>query len=138
MGLILWDKRLETGIPLLDNQHKELLKAANRFFIQCKMKKDKQAAREYLNFLISYVQYHFQAEESFHIKCNYPNRRKHQALHRILAFELKKHALQLGKSNYSSEAVSAFYRFVDEWVRDHIFYMDTDFARYYHENVHES
>lgn len=131
MYLTLWNKDLETGHELMDSQHKELLRAANSFFIKCKMNKHRNAASEHLDFLVNYIQYHFQAEESIHIDSKYPEQKNHHALHKMISFEVTKYTVLLRDSDFAEPVMRQFYEFVIAWIKNHILVKDVEFAKYY-------
>lgn len=126
-----WNEELTTGIELIDNQHKQLLKLANSFFIQHKCGQHDHA-EDSLRFLLQYIQYHFQAEEAYQVECSYAKYRAHQAIHDALAVEVKIYAVRLRSSHFSDEELDRFYTFFTSWIKDHVFCEDLDFARQYH------
>lgn len=134
MQIIKWDKKLETGIELLDKQHKKIIEAANSFFISQKCKDNLENTNKCLNFLEQYVLYHFQAEEAFQVECNYESYREHQAKHNILSTELKFLAVKLRSSEFSSEHEQEFYEFLNTWIFGHILTEDRKFAIFYKES----
>lgn len=131
MLIFKWDAHLETGVELIDQQHKQIIESANAFFIsyRCQHGYDKIAGC--LSFLEQYVLYHFQAEEAFQVKCNYPEYRSHQATHKMLQTQVKFHITNLTCSRFSQESVDNFYGFLREWIIQHILTDDFNFAEYY-------
>lgn len=132
MVIFQWNKDLEGGIALVDNQHRQLIETANTFFIRYKCGHGDSAAAECLGFLEQYILYHFQTEEAFMTECAYPNYRPHQALHDAVSKEVKFRAVRLADSGFAPEGVADFYWFVCNWIRDHILVHDLEFSRFYH------
>ena len=62
---VTFDKSLETGNELIDQQHKELIDRVNKLLESCYMGTEKRTAIQTLNFLLDYTEFHFQAERSF-------------------------------------------------------------------------
>ena len=60
---VTFDKSLETGNELIDQQHKELIDRVNKLLESCYMGTEKRTAIQTLNFLLDYTEFHFQAEE---------------------------------------------------------------------------
>lgn len=131
MTIFKWDSSLESGIELVDSQHKQIFEAANAFFISYKCGNASKKAQDSLAFLEQYILYHFQAEEAFQSEIGYPKYREHQAYHEYLATQVKFHAVNLGTSDFAQEAIDAFRCFICEWIVKHILEDDLDFSCYY-------
>ena len=76
-----WEDSLNTGIPLIDVQHRTLLDLINYF---CTLD-ESELSTEKIDFIIrnleSYTAYHFSTEEKFFEKCNYANKENHTKKH---------------------------------------------------------
>ena len=75
------DKSLEVGNVLIDNEHKELIKAINEFFDAVAVKSGSDKLQATLRFLNDYTIKHFSDEEELQKKYKYPNFPAHHALH---------------------------------------------------------
>lgn len=131
MNIFKWDKKLEFGIELIDNQHKEIIEHVNAFLIAYKCGNAQEKTKECLSFLAQYILYHFQSEEAFQVECGYPGYRDHQARHSYLATQVKFHTVNIEAANFSLESVKAFYDFLNSWIIDHIMTEDMALAIYY-------
>lgn len=134
MYIVPWDKEIETGIELIDQQHKEFLMNVNKFIIKVRVEKKTEAAQEEIAFLQNYLLYHFQTEEAFMYENAYPQYLDHQAAHKNLTFQVKEMATKLKVFDFSDEAVQNFYEMLNHWVIGHIQVMDKAFAKYYLES----
>lgn len=130
-NILPWSHELETGIELIDSQHKEFLKNANKFIIKLRAEKEVDAAMEEIGFLQNYLLYHFQAEETFQFESGFDNYLKHQAEHKQLTFQVKEMSTKLKVNNFSSQSIDDFCAFINKWVMGHILNSDLEFARYY-------
>lgn len=135
MPIIPWDKKLETEIPLIDNQHKQFLLKANLFNVKCKVNKSFEPCEEDLSFLETILLSHFQAEEALQSECDYPQFHRHQASHDHLRLLAKEIGFQLRTSAFGAEALEIFCAFVGNEVKEHISLEDLKFAKYYHETM---
>ena len=131
MNIVPWDKDIETGIELVDQQHREFIMKANKFIIKVRAEKNIEAAKEEIGFLENYLLYHFQTEEAFQFESHYPDYLNHQAAHKNLKFQVQEMSTKLKVYDFSDEAVIMFYEMVITWIMDHILVMDKDFAIYY-------
>lgn len=131
MNIFKWDHNLESGIELIDNQHKEIIAHVNAFLIAYKCGETQKKTQECLDFLKQYILYHFQSEEAFQVDCGYSGYREHQARHSYLATQVKFHAVTISESGFSEDSVNAFYDFINSWIIDHIMTEDMTFASYF-------
>ena len=126
-----WHPELETGIELIDQQHKQIVQNCNTFFIRYKCRQGAAAIQDCLDFLQQYIQYHFQTEEAFQVECRYPGYRLHQALHKDLATRVKFFSVQLADTGYAEEVADGFYSFLIQWLQKHLMEEDRKFAACY-------
>lgn len=80
----LWKDSLTTGVPAMDQQHRELIARIETFDTLCAAGQTHRALDELLPQLQDYVQYHFAEEESLmqHLGGDYHELQTHQAMHR--------------------------------------------------------
>lgn len=130
MVIFSWEPKLELGSELLDRQHRELIKAINAFFISYKCRDDIQKVSECLDFLNHYTLYHFQAEEAFQVRYDYPLYRDHQAKHNYLGTQLKFHSTALEASRFAPEKMDDFHKYLQTWILEHILEDDLKFAEF--------
>ena len=77
MSALKWDKRLETGIPAIDGQHKGIYKRIDKLGLAILNGKGKVELITLINFLVSYVDEHFDAEEKLLSDLKYPGFSNH-------------------------------------------------------------
>ncbi|MDR3685103.1 MAG: hemerythrin domain-containing protein, partial [Geothrix sp.] len=65
MPEVLWNSRFETGVTLVDAQHKSLFDAVNRLAASLGSESMGDGVKESLDFLAKYTQEHFKTEELF-------------------------------------------------------------------------
>lgn len=105
MEIKCWSDNLNTGIPLIDVQHKTLIDLTTYFHSLDESELDAEKVDFIITSIETYTLYHFSTEEKFFEKCNYLNKelhiKKHSELREILN-ELKnlkdttKHCLLIG------------------------------------------
>ena len=124
---LTWNQALETGIPLIDSQHKELFKQVNALLDL----ENKNRFRETLGFLEKYIAKHFGDEQKLQAESNYPKAAEHKKYHDgfVATFNtLKDNFEKKGDSavnNIELNNVAA------GWLRNHILVHDKEFAAYY-------
>lgn len=130
--IFAWDSELETGIDIVDNQHREFIKQANAFIIRLWFDKGMEGVAEEYDFIRQYLQYHFQTEETFQFDSGYPAYKEHQAEHLQMKFKAKEVEIMMAEST-EEEILEKFYDFIKMWVIHHIMDSDLKFSRYYKE-----
>ena len=80
MGLV-WNDSLKTGIPEIDQQHKQLIEQMNLLSNAIEQNKEEAEIRKIINFLSSYVQQHFGFEEVCMQRYICPVAEQNQAAH---------------------------------------------------------
>ena len=121
---ILWTEDLATGSELIDSQHKELFRRINSLLEACKVGKGKIESGKIIKFLEDYVETHFEAEEVYMHKYDYPDFEKHREQHRIF-----KKNFQAIKDEFEAEGpvisvVVQINQNVVDWLNNHIRKLD--------------
>ena len=128
MRPIKWNKKFEFGFKAIDNQHKKLIGMLNEVIAARNEKKDTQIMSNILAELLEYTKYHFEEEEKFLEKNNYPRIAEHRRLHRELVDELT----QISKDFNSDdiEKVDDVFNLLIHWVLNHILEKDMDYKNF--------
>ncbi len=85
MTIAAWNHRYETGIELIDAQHKTLFETLNRLSRAFRDGTSSQHAEEGVDALLAYTLEHFRTEEAFMRERAYPGLAAHAAEHERLA-----------------------------------------------------
>lgn len=115
-----WDSSLESGIPLLDLQHKTFLAHLLKFSEDCESNLDEKTLIANLSFLKSYGMEHLALEEGLMDIIGYRRATSHKAIH--TEFKARVEALIANFENYSSPSntiLSSNYLMTD-WFLKHI------------------
>jgi hemerythrin len=118
--MYIWNKSLEVGNQLIDDQHRQLVEALNRFLSIYNEKKSNTELRKSLDFLNDYTIKHFYEEEQLQKKYQYPDYENHKKLHDGLKKVVRDIQIQLimkGPSDTLFEAVKVQ---VGDWLIAHI------------------
>ncbi|MCM1578791.1 MAG: hemerythrin family protein [Ruminococcus sp.] len=100
---------LETGNPLIDREHRELIAAVNSLLRACSEGKGSAQMNETANFLSNYVNTHFAHEEQLQQQSGYPGYAAHKAFHDSYKKKLSEVAAELSK-----EGMAGLFKFNEQ------------------------
>jgi hemerythrin len=128
--LVEWDDRYSIGIPLIDEQHKELLRQTNDLYAAC-LKSEEEARAFFkmvIHSMVEYVGVHFSTEEKMLEKIKYPDFEEHKRQHDEFVKEVLAHvqAFEEGKKLVPNN----FVRFLKDWLLAHIAVSDKKYSTY--------
>jgi hemerythrin len=128
--IVEWDDRYSVGIPLVDDQHKELIRWTNTLYESC-LQGDEAARvsfKEAIRATVEYVKFHFGAEEQILKNINYPEFAVHKKQHE----EFVKQVLEEVKNFDEGKKFvpNVFVRYLRDWILTHIAVADKKYAEY--------
>ena len=128
-ALLEWEAALETGMAIIDEQHRTLIE-------QIKILADRSKANrvaETLRFLENYVVEHFGTEEHLHDETDYPDAEAHLDVHNafIQTFLDFKQEYEANGEKERLLMLLKLTKLLSTWLREHITGMDRRFAEYY-------
>ncbi len=126
-----WDSRLETGIELIDDQHKELFRRIDRLEVAMYSGTGSAELTYLVEYLVDYVVDHFAAEEKLLGEMNYPDLPKHIRQHeefRLIVNEIVSSCRDKGADRYLAIEVDKKMR---SWWENHILKLDMDYVPYF-------
>lgn len=85
-----WSSRYETGIEVIDNQHKELLEKINSVYSSVRSGNKKVDQEDVISFISKYVVEHFALEEELMKECSYPGYEEHLQIHKKFTLDFEK------------------------------------------------
>lgn len=129
-----WHEDLELGLETIDNEHRELIESYETLYQRMKVGMGYDYCIELLNYLKDYVTTHFQNEELFLEKINYPNLDNHRELHSSFKEEVLHIANKLENQEIDNQTLIRFNLFVKNWWLYHILIEDKDYMTFYKNN----
>lgn len=125
MALFNWSAQYETGIFLVDTQHKKLVDAINTLHDSMKDGKGKEVAEKTLNFLVDYTIQHFSSEEDLMKKKGYPDFTSHKITHDKFVAEVKEIKTKYLAGKILPMQVSSI---LSDWLKNHILGTDKKYV----------
>lgn len=124
---MLWNATYETGIPIVDAQHKEL-------FNQIEILMDTSKAERIdstLNFFGDYIVKHFATEEAMQHQVAYVKLIEHKKAHDDFVNTFKQSKQEYRSSGNSPIVMMKTIRIALSWLKEHIRGQDKEFAKAY-------
>jgi hemerythrin len=121
---IIWDKKLETGIEVIDAQHQRIVEYINDLEI-AKMKLDKNMVNEIIEQLIDYTQSHFGFEEEMLEEAGYKFLKPHKKVHELFIRRVTDITMRAAKGE---DIVDELHTMLSKWLINHISNEDRDYA----------
>lgn len=130
---VTWSKSYETGIPLIDTQHKKLLALTNQLYVACLAGRDTATVffLEAVHEFVDYVQEHFSAEEELMAQYAYSRLAEHKAKHAEFAKKLLSETQEMKAGKPMVPLI--FLHYLRDWILNHIAIDDMDFV--YHSRI---
>ena len=123
IALVEWSQKLEFGLPVIDDQHKQLFDLAATFAGNG----DEIRVMRTLATLSEYVKVHFRAEEEMLARLDYPELEAHQKLHaqfKEMLLKLLDNARQMTLDEIADEVQYLIYG----WFANHIMQADVAYV----------
>lgn len=132
MPRLEWDNKYSLGIPVFDEQHKELFEYINELRdIMMGTKSDDMIENTFKS-ILNFTMTHFLDEEIFLFKNQYPDYEQHKAEHDNFMNEVKGLYVQSKAERSNSKIISAeITGILTEWIQEHIVITDRKYVEYF-------
>jgi hemerythrin len=127
MAIANWNSRFETGIGIIDSQHKGLFEAVNRLADSFRAGTSKDQTKDSLDFLVKYTVEHFQTEEKYMRDMDYPKLSSHMAEHAQLMAKANELQAKLAEAKPVTMDVTIF---LADWLKHHINKVDMEYVTF--------
>ena len=132
-----WDTSLETGIDVVDEQHRQYFVLLNNY-----LEKASEAPHdgdeffdllEKFDFLRQYAREHFSTEESLMQETGFPGYEAHRWEHRYFEHHVGELFERLKAGGFSAELAHDVNYYIIEWFVEHIRQVDMELVEFLHE-----
>jgi len=132
--MIQWSSAMETGVPVIDRQHKELVRQVNELVEAMRAGKGRQVVGDTLVFLGRYAQEHFETEEGLMKRFGYPGYERHRAVHEAFKRDFADLSAEYDRNPEKLALTIKVQKRVMDWLREHILRVDAEAGRYLREH----
>ena len=121
---IVWNDTLNTGIAVIDSQHRRIVAYINALE-DARLARDKARVGSVIEQLIDYTQSHFGFEESLMEEAGYKFLKPHQKVHELFIRRVNSFTVRAAKGEDVAEELQ---NMLSTWLLNHIAYEDRDYA----------
>ena len=129
--MIKFDKSMEVGVKLIDDQHQELISRINAFVGLGVKSYSPDETRKMLDSLGSYIKKHFTDEEKLHMSINYPEATWHKGQHALYIKEFEALYKEYNDNGISVAFTLKMTNSIIGWIVKHIKSADVAFGKYH-------
>ncbi|RJG40331.1 bacteriohemerythrin [Motilimonas pumila] len=131
MAKFIWHVSLNTGIDVIDEQHRRIMLHINDLH-QAVETADQSAIGNVLDELVDYTLSHFAFEEGLMAQANYPMLEPHKQVHQQFINKVENFKLRfLQGEDVSQELLTMLHR----WLINHIQNEDADYVKSVNDNI---
>ena len=124
--LINWEEKYSVGFEEIDTQHKNLVEMINELHNSFTQGKADELAKDIIDEMIKYTDYHFKTEEKYFKKHNYSEIKKHMEQHKGFVAQVTSF-----QKDFIARKVTITYdlmNFLRDWLLNHIQVSDKKFG----------
>ena len=127
---IVWEPSMTTGLPDIDKQHQQLIRATNDLMEALAQGKARQEVGRILDFLNDYATEHFAKEEAYMAKYKCPAALSNKLAHSNFVKTFGELHERFHKEGSSAALALEVRRNLADWLVSHIRGVDTQLAAY--------
>ncbi|MBP1629988.1 MAG: hemerythrin-like metal-binding protein [Bacteroidetes bacterium] len=118
----LWDESCLVGIDILDQQHKNFFSMLDELAYLNRLDNKREEVLQLLNKFEEYTIYHFNTEEKYMDKTDYPDIEKHKNLHKLFTKRIEDFKIAYGYDN--KVILEEMISYTRKWMLVHIRVVD--------------
>jgi hemerythrin len=121
---LVWDSKLDTGIEVIDNQHRRIVDYVNQLEA-AQGRGDRALVGQVIEQLVDYTQSHFSFEESMMEEAGYKFLKPHQKVHEIFIKRVTEFTVRAAKNE---DVALELHSMLTKWLLNHIASEDHDYS----------
>ncbi|MED5608828.1 MULTISPECIES: bacteriohemerythrin [Pseudomonas] len=133
MAYLVWQDDLNTGIQVIDNQHKRIVEMINQLH-EAQGTLDKARVGEVIEELVDYTQSHFAFEETLLEDSGYQFTRAHKKVHELFIKRVSDYRLRFAAGEDVAEELKGL---LGRWLFTHIRNDDANYVESVKASMHE-
>jgi hemerythrin len=122
---IVWDPKLDTGIEVIDTQHKRIVAYVNQLEVAMDSH-DRVQVGQVIEQLVDYTQSHFGFEEAMMEEAGYKFLKPHQKVHELFVKRVTDFTVRAAKGE---DVAKELHSMLTKWLLNHIASEDHDYSK---------
>ncbi|UWV46887.1 hemerythrin family protein [Acetivibrio thermocellus] len=131
---MMWKEKYKIGIDLIDQQHEELFRRVSEFTRIIRSEENWDAridkVKETMAFMKDYVVDHFNEEEAYQAKINYPELEAHKKAHASFKEGIENYVKIFEEEGFNEDRIQEFGGKLMTWLIMHVAGMDQKIGEY--------
>jgi len=127
--VIQWSPSLAVGVPMIDAQHQELFRRAERLILALRGG-DRSEVAPLVVYLQDYAASHFADEERLMTEIGYPELDLHRAAHEAFRKEFKELVRDYERKGPTPLVALTLHNWLSDWLRRHVSTVDQRLATF--------
>lgn len=134
MAKLIWSNDLNTGISVIDNQHKRIVDYINELDVARNSAHKREELSRVIDETVDYTLSHFAFEESLQEEAHYPFAKAHKRVHELFTKKVAElqHRFSLGE-----DVSEELHKMLFTWLFNHIKRDDADYVEAVVKNVQQ-
>ena len=132
---IEWEAKYDTGITIIDEQHKKLVQNLNKLSQAVDGGLKREEVKQIFIDLSNYCNYHFSTEEMLMERSNYADFENHKMEHLNCFSKIKNCYRRFENGN--DESVQELIDYLKEWWAEHVLITDKEFVPFIDPDIEE-
>ncbi|OEU66219.1 MAG: hemerythrin [Desulfovibrio sp. S3730MH75] len=129
MPILTWKDDYSVGVKKIDEEHKMLIEMINKAYDSVETMREEKILVELIEEMRSYAMTHFATEEMYMKHYNYPLSDTHRMQHNEFLIKVASTDNLLFSDNSKVDPLKIF-RFLADWLRNHILKTDKKFGAF--------
>ncbi|NLL05565.1 MAG: hemerythrin family protein [Clostridiaceae bacterium] len=131
---MMWKSKYKIGVDLIDQQHEELFRRVSNFTQTIRNEENWEAkldkVKETMVFMKDYVITHFDEEEAYQAKIDYPDIEKHKEAHAQFKEAVNEYVKIFEEEGFNEHKIQEFGGKLMTWLIMHVGNMDQKIGEY--------
>jgi hemerythrin len=128
MANLEWTRALAVGVPMVDEQHKALIRHLNDLSIAIAKRQGETEVMATLDFLVDYTHLHFSTEEKHMAATAYPGLAEQKIQHEHFRQLLRTFHDDLEEEGVTKALADSINTLLMNWLTKHICFVDREFG----------
>lgn len=125
-----WKESLKVGVPLIDEQHKQLCEAIDALLDACRHGKGRAEIVKTVQFLEDYTVKHFSEEQVLQKNSTYPKYEWHKSIHDGFIKQIQSIKKDIEEHGANISSVATLNTLLLDWLINHITVVDKELSGY--------